>query len=66
MPTSTQSSIINDAAQAYFGMIPADCWHIPYMSKDYLRHEINSSVRVWGWEEGVNWSASWVFRTYKT
>jgi hypothetical protein len=29
-------SIINDAAQAYNGVIPEDCWHEPYMSADYL------------------------------
>jgi hypothetical protein len=45
-------AIINDAAQAYCGVIPADCWHVPYMSKEYLRHEIDSGVRFWGWEEG--------------
>ena len=26
-------AIINDAAQAYAGVIPADCWHVPYMSR---------------------------------
>jgi len=45
-------AIINDAAQAYCGVIPADCWHVPYMPKEYLRHEIQSGVRFWGWEEG--------------
>jgi N-acetylglutamate synthase-like GNAT family acetyltransferase len=48
----TMSAIINDAAQAYCGVIPADRWHEPYMSKDELRHEITSGVRFWGWEEG--------------
>ena len=45
-------AIINDAAQAYCGVIPADCWHVPYMPKEYLRREIDSGVRFWGWEEG--------------
>jgi len=45
-------AIINDAAQAYCGVIPADCWHIPYMSQEYLRHEIDGGVRFFGWEEG--------------
>ena len=31
--------IINDAARAYKGVIPADRWHDPYNSRDYLRHE---------------------------
>jgi N-acetylglutamate synthase-like GNAT family acetyltransferase len=45
-------AIINDAAQAYNGVIPADRWHDPYMSKDELRYEITSGVCFWGWEEG--------------
>ncbi len=45
-------AIINDAAQAYCGVIPADRWHDPYMPKEHLRHEIDSGVQFWGWEEG--------------
>ncbi len=44
-------SIINDAALAYKGVIPADCWKEPYMSRDELRHEINTGVIFWGYEE---------------
>jgi len=43
--------IVNDAAQAYKGVIPADCWSEPYMSKEYLRHEIDVGVAFWGYEE---------------
>ena len=43
--------IINDAAQAYKGVIPYDCWKEPYMSKDELAHEIDESVEFWGYEE---------------
>jgi N-acetylglutamate synthase-like GNAT family acetyltransferase len=43
-------AIINDAAQAYCGVIPADRWHVPYMSQDELRQEIAGGVRFWGWE----------------
>ena len=39
--------IINDAAEAYRGIIPADRWKEPYMSKDELRHEIDEGVRFW-------------------
>jgi N-acetylglutamate synthase-like GNAT family acetyltransferase len=39
--------IINEAAQAYRGIIPADRWKEPYMSKDELRHEIAEGVRFW-------------------
>ncbi len=43
--------IINDAARAYKGVIPADCWKEPYMSKDELRHEVDEGVVFWGYEE---------------
>jgi N-acetylglutamate synthase-like GNAT family acetyltransferase len=43
--------IINDAAQAYNGVIPTDCQHEPYMSREYLRHEMDSGVVFWGYEE---------------
>lgn len=44
-------AIINDAAIAYRGVIPADCWHEPYMSREALASEIGNGVRFWGWEE---------------
>ena len=44
-------SIINDAAQAYKGVIPEDRWKEPYMSKDELRHEMDQGVVFWGYEE---------------
>ena len=43
--------IINDAAQAYKGVIPADRWKEPYMSKDHLRYEMDAGVVFWGYEE---------------
>jgi N-acetylglutamate synthase-like GNAT family acetyltransferase len=43
--------IINDAAQAYKGVIPADCWHEPYMPREYLRHELDADVQFWGYED---------------
>lgn len=43
--------IINDAAQAYKGIIPPDRWKDPYMPKDELRHEIDHGVVFWGYEE---------------
>jgi N-acetylglutamate synthase-like GNAT family acetyltransferase len=45
------SSIINDAAEAYHGIIPKDRWKTPYMSKDELRDEIDQGVKFWGYEE---------------
>jgi GNAT superfamily N-acetyltransferase len=47
----TICSIINEAAEAYCGVIPADRWHEPYMPQEDLRHEIQSGVRLWGYEE---------------
>ncbi len=46
-------AIINDAALAYKGVIPADCWHEPYMSREHLRHEMDAGVVFWGYEEKV-------------
>jgi len=43
--------IINDAAQAYQGIIPADRRHEPYMTKEELRREIRQGVEFWGYEE---------------
>ncbi len=44
-------TIINDGAQAYKGVIPADQWAEPYMSKQHLEHEIAAGVVFWGVEE---------------
>jgi N-acetylglutamate synthase-like GNAT family acetyltransferase len=44
--------VINDAARAYKGVIPADCWKDPYMSREELRREIDQAVVFWGYEEG--------------
>lgn len=43
--------IINDGARAYKGVIPADCWTEPYMSREELRDEIEDGVVFWGCEE---------------
>ena len=42
--------IINDAAQAYKGVIPPDRWHEPYMSLEELRAQIDDGVVFWGLE----------------
>jgi GNAT superfamily N-acetyltransferase len=44
-------AIINDAAAAYRGVIPADRWREPYMSHDDLRREMAAGVRFWGYAE---------------
>ena len=43
-------AIINAAAEAYRGVIPADRWHEPYMSARELEREIEADVRFWGYE----------------
>ncbi|OAM89565.1 GNAT family N-acetyltransferase [Termitidicoccus mucosus] len=43
--------IINDAANAYKGVIPADRWHEPYMSASELQSEIGKGVRFYGYRE---------------
>lgn len=46
--------IINDGARAYQGVIPADRWHDPYMSKDELEKQIKEAVIFWAYENGDN------------
>ena len=43
--------IINDGARVYQGVIPADCWHEPYMPLEELQGELAAGVEFWGWEE---------------
>ena len=45
-------AIINEAAEAYRGVIPADRWDEPYMPDEDLHKEIQSGVWFWGYEEG--------------
>ncbi len=48
------AEIVNDAASAYKGVIPADRWYEPYMPLDELQSEIAAGVRFWGAEvDGV-------------
>lgn len=42
-------TVINDAAIAYKGVIPADRWHEPYMPMDELKAEIAAGVRFTGY-----------------
>jgi len=44
-------AIVNEAAQAYKGVIPADRWSDPYMPREELRHEIDAGVCFWGCED---------------
>ena len=43
-------AIVNAAAEAYRGVIPADRWHEPYMSSRELEREMAAGVAFWGYE----------------
>jgi N-acetylglutamate synthase-like GNAT family acetyltransferase len=47
---NTIFEIVNDAAQAYKGVIPKDRWHEPYMSLAELRTQIEDGIVFWGLE----------------
>ena len=42
--------IVNQAAAAYRGIIPADRWHEPYMPREELDGELAAGVVFWGHE----------------
>jgi len=44
---SAMLAIVNAAAQAYRGVIPADRWHEPYMPAEALASEIVDGVVFW-------------------
>jgi GNAT superfamily N-acetyltransferase len=44
-------NVVNDAAQAYKGVIPEARWKEPYMPAEELRKEIESGVEFYGWKE---------------
>jgi GNAT superfamily N-acetyltransferase len=52
-PTETKTilHVVNDAAEAYKGVIPDDRWKEPYMSTEELRKEIENGVEFYGWLE---------------
>jgi len=43
--------IINDAAEAYRGIIPVDRWHEPYMPREELQAEVSAGVSFLGYEK---------------
>jgi GNAT superfamily N-acetyltransferase len=44
-------NVVNDAAQAYKGVIPEDRWKEPYMPAEELKQEVESGVEFYGWKE---------------
>lgn len=49
-------AVINEAALAYKGIIPADCWHEPYMSEGALGAELAAGVAFWGLDDDAGLS----------
>lgn len=47
----TLLTLINDAAEAYRGVIPPDRYPTPYMPESELRHEIDHGVQFWGFDQ---------------
>ncbi len=50
-------AVVNEAAEAYRGVIPDDCWHEPYMPLDELRREMGS-MTFFGWDDPDGQAAS--------
>ena len=44
-------AIINDGARAYAGVIPADRFQDPYMSREELKHGIDNGIQFWAHED---------------
>lgn len=47
----TMLAVINDAARAYKGVIPAECYHEPYMPEEELRDAFARKVIFWAYED---------------
>jgi GNAT superfamily N-acetyltransferase len=45
-------AIINEAAEAYRGLIPSDCFTEPYMTAEELEHEVDAGVLFFRYEQG--------------
>ena len=48
--TAAILAVVNAAAEAYRGVIPADRWHEPYMPLHELDSEIAGGVEFWGYD----------------
>jgi len=42
-------AVVNNAAVAYKGKIPVDCWKEPYMPQEELKEEIQSGIQFFGY-----------------
>ena len=48
--TSKILNVINNASLRYKGIIPDNCWHEPYMSKQELIDEFSDGVHMFGFQ----------------
>ena len=46
-------TVINDGARAYDGVIPTDCFHSPYMSREELSRGIAQGIRFFVYERST-------------
>ena len=51
--TSKILHVINDASLRYKGIIPDNCWHEPYMSKQKLIDEFRDGVRMYAYHHDI-------------
>jgi GNAT superfamily N-acetyltransferase len=56
-------AIVNSAAEAYRGVIPADRWHEPYMGRDEFDVEVADGVRFWIYVDGEEILGAMGFQT---
>jgi GNAT superfamily N-acetyltransferase len=43
------NAVVNEAAAAFKGKIPEDCWKEPYMSREEIKEEIAAGVQFYGY-----------------
>jgi hypothetical protein len=59
-------AVINEAAEAYRGIIPADCLHEPYMTGSALEAQINAGVESGAGMIQARLLALWDCSTFET
>jgi len=57
-------AVINEAAKAYSGVIPVDCYHEPYMPISELKTEMQQMF-FFGWEDGRRLTGVMGFQPFK-
>ena len=54
-------SVVNDAAEAYKGVIPVDRWKEPHLTSEELWEEVEHGVDFHGYFENDRLGRLWVF-----